>query len=70
MNVSTYSQKLEELQRLKAEVRQLEQQAATEAKRMQPISEQDERSMLAMRPMCWPKSRRPTLISRRVNASS
>ena len=44
----SYADKLEELQRLRAEVRRLECQAETEAKRMSPITEADERSMLSM----------------------
>lgn len=44
----SYSDKLEELQRLKAEVRRLERQAETEAKRMRPITELDERQMTSM----------------------
>jgi hypothetical protein len=46
--MSTYADKLEELQRLKAEVRRLERQAETEAKRMRPITELDERQMTSM----------------------
>jgi hypothetical protein len=45
--MSTYADKLEELQRLKAEVRRLEHQAEIEAKRMQPLTEHDERVMYA-----------------------
>ena len=44
----SYADKLEELQRLRAEVRRLERQAETEAKRMSPITEADERTMLSM----------------------
>jgi len=43
----TYAEKLEELQRLRSEVRRLERQAETEAKRMQPLTEHDERQMYA-----------------------
>jgi hypothetical protein len=43
----SYADKLQELQRLKAEVRRLERQAETEAKRMQPLTEHDERQMYA-----------------------
>ena len=43
----SYADKLEELQRLRAEVRRLERQAETEARRMQPLTEQDERQMYA-----------------------
>jgi hypothetical protein len=46
--MSTYSEKLEELQRLKAEIRRLERQAETAARRMQPLTEADERAMLSM----------------------
>ena len=44
----TYAEKLEELQRLRAEVRRLERVAEVEAKRMQPLTESDERTMSAM----------------------
>lgn len=43
----TYAEKLEELQRLRAEVRRLERTAEAEARRMQPLSEADERQMYA-----------------------
>jgi hypothetical protein len=46
--MSTYAEKLEELQRLRSEVRRLERLAETEAKRMQPLTEADERSMSSM----------------------
>jgi hypothetical protein len=44
----SYSQKLEELQRLRAELRRLEQAAEREARAMQPLTEQDERQMAAV----------------------
>ena len=44
----TYAEKLEELQRLRSEVRRLERAAEAEAKRMQPLTEADERAMTAM----------------------
>ena len=44
----SYVEKLEELQRLRAEVRRLERQAEAEGKAMQPLTEQDERAMLGM----------------------
>jgi hypothetical protein len=46
MNVS-YADKLEELQRLRTEVRRLERLAEAEAKRMQPLTEHQERQMYA-----------------------
>jgi hypothetical protein len=45
--VPTYAEKLEELQRLKAEVRRLERLAETEAKSMRPLTEADEHQMRA-----------------------
>jgi hypothetical protein len=47
MNVS-YRDKLEELQRLRAEVRRLERQAEAEAKSMSPLTIDDEHRMVAM----------------------
>jgi hypothetical protein len=44
----SYAEKLEELQRLRSEVRRLERLAETEAKNMRPLTESDERAMLAM----------------------
>jgi hypothetical protein len=44
----SYANKLEELQRLRAEVRRLEQLAEHEARAMQPLTEQDERQMAAV----------------------
>jgi hypothetical protein len=44
----TYAEKLEELQRLRSEVRRLERLAETEAKNMRPITELDERQMASM----------------------
>ena len=46
--MTTYTEKLEELQRLRAEVRRLERAAENEAKRMQPLTEADERHMTDM----------------------
>src|ERR1700677_2178085 len=43
----SYSDKLEELHRLRAEVRRLERQAEAEAKAMSPLTEDDERRMYA-----------------------
>jgi hypothetical protein len=43
----SYAEKLEELQRLRAEVRRLERQAEDEALRMRPLTEADERAMYA-----------------------
>ena|ERR1700728_916284 len=43
----SYSDKLEELQRLRAEVRRLERQAEAEAKAMTPLSIEDEHRMVA-----------------------
>src|ERR1700734_3260652 len=44
----SYAEKLEELQRLRSEVRRLERVAEAEAKNMRPITEADERAMTAM----------------------
>jgi hypothetical protein len=44
----TYAEKLEELQRLRSEVRRLERLAETEAKNMRPLTEADERAMTAI----------------------
>jgi hypothetical protein len=46
--MTTYAEKLEELQRLRAEVRRLERQAEAEAKAMGPLSESDERSLMTL----------------------
>jgi hypothetical protein len=43
----TYAEQLEQLQRKRAELRQLERDAEREAMRMRPLSETDERQMLA-----------------------
>jgi hypothetical protein len=51
----TYEEKLQELQRLRAEVRRLERQAEAEAKRMQPLSEAAERR-------CMPTRRNSILV--------
>ena len=45
--MTTYEKKLEELQSLRAQVRQLERAAEAEARAMQPLSEKDERRMYA-----------------------
>jgi hypothetical protein len=44
----TYEEKLQELQRLRSEVRRLERAAEAEAKSMQPLTEADERRMTDM----------------------
>jgi hypothetical protein len=44
----SYSDKMEELQGLRAKLRQLEAAAEREAKRMSPLTEKDERDMSAM----------------------
>ena len=46
--MSTYAEKLEQLQRMRSELRAFERQAEAEAKRMQPLTEADERQMLGM----------------------
>ena len=43
----SYAEKVEELQKLRAEVRRLERLAEAEAKRMGPLTEADERRMIA-----------------------
>jgi hypothetical protein len=45
--MSSYAEKLEELQRLRTEVRRLEAAAETQAKSMSPLTESDERKMSA-----------------------
>jgi hypothetical protein len=46
--MSTYAEKLEQLQHMRAELRNLERQAESEAKRMQPLTVDDERHMVEM----------------------
>ena len=43
--MSTYAEKLEQLQRMRAEVRRLERVAEAEARAMRPLTEADERAM-------------------------
>jgi hypothetical protein len=53
----SYAEKLEELQRLRAEVRRLEQLAEREAKSMRPITIDDERQMSSMQAVRTKRSR-------------
>ena len=46
--MSTYAEKLEQLQRMRAEVRRLERVAEAEARAMRPLTEADERAMSDM----------------------